>query len=132
MILVDSSVWIDAHRKKSNPEVEFLKTLLRDSSAQVCLSHIIYFEVLRGISSELERKRAQKVLDLCQCFDYTNDDFSSTISLYLKCQKMGLNSPKLGDWLILKTVLDHSLELLTSDRGFSRINKIYPFKLIVL
>ena len=36
---------------------------------------------------------------------------------------------KLGDWLIVKTVLDHRLTLLTTDKDFSRLQAVIPFSL---
>lgn len=132
MILVDSNVWIDSLRQKTTPEVQFLSGLQKDLSEEICLSHIIYFEVLRGIPNDLERKRAQKILEGFTFRDYVQDGFWELILLCRSCQRRGLNLPRLCDWLILKTVLDHSLKLLTSDRDFHRMHQIRPFALIRL
>ena len=42
----------------------------------------------------------------------------------------GLILQKLGDWLIVQTVLDHGLELLTSDKDFSKILPCVPLNLV--
>lgn len=130
MILVDSCVWIDALQDKKTPEVLFLKHITTSLAADTCLSHIVYFEVLRGISSDRERKKVKNILCELQFLDYVQSDFDELISIYRFCQSKGLTLSKLGDWLIFKTVLDHNVELLTSDKDFHRLNAVYPFKLV--
>lgn len=130
MILVDSCVWIDLFRGDLSPQVKFLKNLSLTLSHEVCLSHIIFFEVLRGIRSDRERRRAKNIFLKFKFFDYLNKDFEKLTEIYMICQKKGFLLPKLGDWLILKTSLDHSLELLTSDKDFKNLNEIYSFPLV--
>ncbi len=130
MILVDSSVWIDLFKNKHTPQVDFLENLQKNLSHEICISHIIYFEVLRGIPLELERKRVQKLFKNFIFRDYSNGNFDTLTSIYRLCQQKGFALSRLGDWLIFKTVLDHSLELLTSDKDFYQLNKIYPFSLV--
>lgn len=129
MILVDSCVWIDLLGKRGTREVRFLQELLLRPRAEICLSHVIYFEVLRGIPNTLERRRIQRIFDRLEFFDYRNSSFVPLIDLVLECRRNGFTLPKLGDWLILKTVLDHSLSLLTSDKHFISLQRFVPFPL---
>ena len=129
MILVDSCVWIDFLRERDTPEARVLGDLVTRPRSAVCLSHIIYFEVLRGFPDELGRRRIRNVLKDFEFFDYRNDDFDDLIKVVLESRKKGFTLPKLGDWLILKTVLDHSLTLLTSDKHFHLLQRIVPFSL---
>lgn len=129
MIFVDSCIWIDFLKNKKYPQVLFLESCLSKSNPQICLSHIVYFEVLRGIKQELQRKRIEKLFRNFDFFDYKNEDFNKLISIYQLCIKKNFQLSKLGDWLILKTVLDYDLELLTFDKDFYNLYKIYPFKL---
>ena len=130
MILVDSSVWIDLFKNKRTPQVVFLENLQKSLSHEICISHIIYFEVLRGIPSDLERKRIQKLLNTLVFCDYHNQNFDNLTSNYRTCRQKGFTLLRLGDWVIFETGLDHSLELLPSDGYFHQLNKIYPFHIL--
>ena len=50
MILVDSSVWIDLLRKKTTPQTQRLRDLLKPNQAAV--TPVIYQEILQGASSQ--------------------------------------------------------------------------------
>ncbi len=131
MILVDTCVWIDFLKKKQTPACRFLEESIYKKT-EIVTNHIIYFELLRGISSELERRRVRKyLLQLAFC-DYSPENFDQLISFYRKCLSQGLNLPKLGDWLILKSAIDFNLSLLTSDKGFYKLHEILSFNLIKL
>lgn len=132
MILVDSCVWIDLFKGKSTFQVLFLENLSLTLSQEICINHIIYFEVLRGIVSNKEQRRVKKIFDRLEFFDHKNKDFDELITVYKKCQQKGFTLTKLGDWLIYKSVIDHSLELLTSDKDFKKLSKIQPFPIVAL
>lgn len=127
MILVDSCVWIDLLKGKKTAAVRRLEEIQQKRTPEICINSIVYFEVLRGISSDFERKNVQRSFDLLERRDHFHAGFDHLVSLSLVAQRKGLFLPKLGDWLILKTVLDHSLNLLTSDSDFVRLQKVIPF-----
>ena len=129
MILVDSCVWIDLLKGKKPAAVRRLQQIQLNQAPEICISSVVYFEVLRGIRSDLERKKTQKAFDLLEKRDYLTSGFEGLVSLYLSCERKGVGVLKLGDWLILKTVLDHSLTLLTSDLDFFRLQKVIPFRI---
>ncbi len=129
MILVDSCVWIDLLKGKGTPAVRRLQEIQHDQTPEVCMSSIIYFEVLRGIASDLERRSVQRAFDHLEFRDYLTSGFDRLVALSREADRRGIPLKKLGDWLILKTVLDHSLTLLTLDQDFFRMQKIVPFPL---
>lgn len=129
MILVDSCVWIDLLREKTTPAVRRLRRIQEEKTPEICVSSIIFFEVLRGISSDLDRKKVKGAFDLLEKRDYENDGFDRLVEYSLLALSKGFSLRKLGDWLIFKTVLDHSLTLLTSDKDFFHLQKIIPFSL---
>lgn len=131
MILVDTCVWIDLFKGIQTPQVQFLEEQSLTLSKEICLNHIIYFEVLRGIRSDKQRSRVKIIFQNLKFFDHHNNNFDQLIVIYQKCQKQGFTLSKLGDWLIFKSVLDHSLELLTSDQDFFKLNQIHPFALVI-
>lgn len=131
MILVDSCVWIDLLRGKITPAARRLKEIQKARTPEICISSIIYFEVLRGISFDLERRKIQTFLDRLEKRDCLAEGFSRLVDFSIAAQRRGCTISKLGDWLILKTLLDHSLTLLTSDRDFYRLQHFIPFPLAV-
>ncbi|MGK5084809.1 PIN domain-containing protein [Bdellovibrionota bacterium FG-1] len=130
MILVDSCVWIDLLKKRENQCTRFLEKLADKLVEEVCVSHVIYFEVLRGITSDLDRKKLAKSFGQMAFFDFKNEGFDDWIMIYRNCARSGANLPRLGDWMIAKTAVDHDLELLTSDQDFSAIARCSPLKLV--
>lgn len=129
MILVDSCVWIDLLRGRETRQVGALSLIQQTKSSELCMSSIVYFEVLRGINEDIQRKRVQRRFDLLERRDYLNAGFDRLVSLSLEAERRGVTLRKVGDWLIVKTLLDHSLTLLTSDKDFSRLAQVIPLKL---
>lgn len=130
MILVDSCVWIDLLKGKSTPQVEYIQNISLTLSHEICINNIIFFEVLRGIRSDKERRKVKNIFNKFEFYNHLDKGFEELVEIYRLCQKKGFTLSKLGDWLIFKSVMDHSLELLTSDDDFKKLNKIYPFPLI--
>ena len=130
MILVDSCIWIDLLKKKKTKHTLFLESLAHKLVEEVCISHVIYFEVLRGIPSDLERKKLSKSFEQMAFMNYKNEGFDDWITFYRQGARNGVNLPRLGDWMIAKTAVDHDLELLTSDQDFTAIAKYAPLRLV--
>lgn len=130
MILVDSCVWIDFLKGKRTKAVSQLELIKQARTPEICISSIIFFEVLRGIPSDLERTKVKKSFELFEQRNFHHSGFSELVELTFKARRQGLTLSKLGDWLIIKTVLDHSLTLLTSDQDFFRISKVIPLPLL--
>ncbi len=131
MILVDSCVWIDLLRGKKTAAVVRLRQIQQEQSPEICINSIIFFEVLRGISSDFERRKVQMAFELLESREPLYENFQGLVELDIFAQKKGIRINKLGDWLILKTVLDHGLSLLTSDHDFFRLKKVFSFPLDV-
>ena len=129
MILVDSCVWIDLLKGNKTLAVTRLEQIQQDRAPEICISSVIYFEVLRGIDSDIERKRVQRGFDLLETRNFFPEGFDRLLEIYHAVRRKGISVSKLGDWLILKTVLDHSITLLTSDGDFHRLHKLVPFSL---
>lgn len=130
MILVDTCVWIDYLRARRTPAVGFLESLEGRAEIEVCISGIIYFEVLRGIVDPGRRKAVAGSFDKLERRDYLHGSMQDLLGHELACRRRGIFLPKLGDWLIVQTALDHSLELLTSDRDFYKIASCVPLRLV--
>lgn len=129
MILVDSCVWIDLLKGNQTAAVRRLVNLKNQASPEIVISGVIYFEVLRGVVDDLQRKKVQNDLAKLERKDFADTDFEKLVALSHAARRKGIQLVKLGDWLIIKTLLDHDLSLLTSDRDFKRIQKVIPIKL---
>ncbi len=132
MILVDSCVWIDHLAGRENPAVSFFKRITEEANGEICISGLIYLEVLRGIERPSDRHRVASIFEKLICLDFSHGSYKKILGHDQECRKHGLNLPKLGDWLIIQTALDHDLEILTSDKDFLKINRYIPFKLVHL
>ena len=130
MILVDTCVWIDYFRDKRTPATDLLREFEGQADADICISSIIYFEILRGISNPRRRRFVAEALNRLERRDCPFSSVETMIRYDLLCRRHGVNLPKLGDWLIIQTALDHHLELLSSDRDFARILPYVPLQLV--
>lgn len=130
MILVDSCVWIDYLKGRESAGTLFVDRLIARADAELCVSGIIAFEVLRGVSEPGERKLVTRIFERLERRDYRHDSLAETLRYDLNCRRHGVTLSKLGDWLIVQTALDHDLELLTSDKDFRRIAPYVPVRLV--
>ncbi len=129
MILIDSCVWIDNLSGRSTHETQFLGRI-NNSEFEICTSGIIFFEVLRGIADLNKRRQVKSALKNLPFYNYSHHSFEKILHYDLLCRRHGVTLPKLGDWLIIQTALEHNLELLSSDKDFKKVLPWVPIKLI--
>ncbi len=130
MILVDTCVWIDFLRSRVTPQVQFLHQVQDSPSYEICISGVIYFELLRGIPDKRERMQVQQQLEVLERKDILPGSFEKMLEYDLLCRGRGITLPGVADWLIAQTAIDHNLELLTSDKDFSLILPYVPLKVL--
>ncbi len=129
MILVDSCVWIDLLKGNRTAAVRRLEQIRNHWTSEICINSIIYFEVLRGVFDDLQRKKIQQDLEKLERREFLHAGFDKLIYLLHAARRKGIQLVKLGDWLIIKTALDHNLSLLTSDHDFTRLRQMVPIRL---
>jgi predicted nucleic acid-binding protein len=128
MVMVDSSVWIDALRKIENEYTKLFAGLCE--TKQVVLSELVLFEVLSGIKPE---SRYDKVKDNMLRFPVIE---SNGIQTALHASENSLKLQKVGqqitgiDCIITTICLDNDLYLLTKDKVFMICEKYLGLKLI--
>jgi predicted nucleic acid-binding protein len=90
VILVDSSVWIDLLRKKTTPQTQRLRDLLKPNQAAV--TPVIYQEILQGASTHENFARLREyfstlpfLLPLDSIGTYENAG-----ELYARCRRYGI------------------------------------------
>ncbi len=127
MIFVDTCVWIDLLKNKETFATDYY---IQNPSEVYCLNGIVCFEVLRGISKLSERDALKLKFNKMNWLSFDQEDYSEILNLYSKAKKQGITNENVGDWLILKTILENDATLLSSDKDFIHLNKIIPFQMI--
>lgn len=130
MILVDTSVWVDFFKGTDSLYVRLLLDTQTTLENEVCISGVIYFELLRGITERKHQKQVRQWLTLLQRRDMRHDSYEKMLENDIVCKSHGITLSGVADWQIVQTALDHDLELLTSDRGFYRIAPLVNLKLV--
>lgn len=117
MILVDSSVWIDFFRGKSNPQVERLDALL--GNEPLAIGDLILTEVLQGFTSDRDFNEARKMLDAFTLVKLGGKDIAieaARNSRLLRAQ--GITVRKTVDTIIATRCIVSGYSLLHSNRDF--------------
>lgn len=121
MVLVDSSVWIEALRRKGRLDVKLaLEGLLDAYEAQWCSP--VRLEVLGGARAE-ERPRLGRYFSVIPYRVCTEDDWDSAISLASKLRDHGLTVPWL-DVVTASMALRDAIRLYTLDAHFAWIAEL--------
>jgi hypothetical protein len=117
MVIVDSSVWIDALRGTVNPQTVWLKNaILR---GQVGLTSLILCEVLQGVRSETQFHGFKEDLLRFPIFDtYSAELAVASARNYLILRRKGITVRKTIDCLIATFCIEADCQLLHRDRDF--------------
>ena len=126
MLLVDSSVWIDWLRGSDTDAVRFVQA--RESQEELALTHMIYLEVLQGVSSQRQFVATQKVLSAQSVLLPLDgmETFEAAAQLYRRARTQGLTIRKSTDCLIAAMALEHGALLVHNDRDFLALAQVVP------
>ncbi len=129
MVVVDTSVWIDAFNGKKSREVEILADLIRQEM-DVCLTPTILQEVLQGLRSDEDFNRLRYGLggfNILLCDQV--DSAVQAASLYWDIRKKGVTIRKSNDCLIAAYAISFSAEILHRDRDYDIISRHSALKI---
>jgi predicted nucleic acid-binding protein len=129
MVIVDSSVWIDAFQSKTTIQTLWLKAAL--SEKQVGLTSLILCEVLRGIRFDRQfRETEQKLLSL-PVFERTPATLAvAAAQNFRTLQRRGITVSKTVDCLIATFCIAEGHELLHRDSDFDGFEEHLGLKVI--
>ena len=134
MILVDSSVWIDASRERESaptPHVQLLRrALLQD---RVAIAPLIAQEVLQGFRHDADYTRWHDALiglPRVGIEEPMRDAFTAA-TLYRGCRAVGKIPRNHADCLIAATAINENLPLLSRDNDFEAIQLIEPMLILI-
>jgi predicted nucleic acid-binding protein len=118
MVLVDSSVWIEALRRKGRLDVKVaLEALLEAYEAQLCAP--VRLEVMGGARKE-DRRTIGAYFSIIPYRAVGLDDWERAISLAWRLRGAGLTVPWL-DVLIASLAIHDGVRLFTIDAHFEKI-----------
>jgi predicted nucleic acid-binding protein len=121
MILVDTSVWIDYFNGRETDQTKILDELNEDD---VCITDIIFTEVLQGIREEKEYLKIKTILESFHCKSSKSIlTYLEAAKIFRKCRSQGLTIRSTIDCIISSIALENNISLLTSDKDFKEIAK---------
>lgn len=122
-MIIDSSVWINYFRGKSNRETELLdKSLSVGRPEHVCPP--IFQEVLQGIREEIDYQKTRDTLfqmDFLQLDPYFAADNAASIYRLLRAKGVTIRKP--NDCIIAFYAIHFKTELVHNDSDFNKIAK---------
>ena len=117
MILVDSSVWIDYFRGRSNPQTELLDILL--GKEPLAVGDLILAEVLQGFSSEREFNQARRLMTSLVVIDLGGREVAIQAAKNFRALRLlGVTVRKTIDVVIATRCIHNQIPLLYGDRDF--------------
>ncbi len=130
-ILVDTSVWSLALRKKSltNEEskiVKELKELIHEE--RVVLIGPIRQELLSGISDKIKFEMLKEKMRAFEDMEILSSDYENAAEIHNECRRNGIQGSHI-DYLICSAAKNNDLRVFTTDKDFTNYIKFTGIKL---
>ncbi len=124
-VLVDTSVWSLAFRKKTKTEhdlalINHLSQIIRD--LRVVMIGPIRQEILSGISSESKFIEIQNTLSVFPNWPIETNDYELAAKFFNECRKHGIQGSHI-DYLICSVASNNHFSILTLDDDFTLYKK---------
>jgi hypothetical protein len=117
MVIVDTSVWIDALRGTVNRQTVWLKQAVADQ--EIGLTSLILCEVLQGVVSEAQFRGFKEDLLQFAIFDTGSAELAlASAQNYLTLRQKGFTVRKTIDCIIATFCIEHGHQLLHKDSDF--------------
>lgn len=131
-VIVDTSVWSKAFRKKRLSETEkkliaYLEKTIRDE--RVIMIGAIRQEILCGISDEARFEKLRDALEAFSDFELDENDYVNAARFYNKCRSKGIQG-SMTDFLICAVAMRRNFSILTLDKDFELYSKHIDLDLI--
>ncbi len=129
MLLLDSSVWIDAQRGNATEAVRFVEN--REEFDEIATTGVIFQEVLQGIRTESHYERMRHLLwSTLVLAPKELSTYDIAAQIYRRARSAGLTIRKPNDCLIAAIALEHGALLVHNDRDFVHLAQVEPSLLI--
>ena len=131
-VIVDTSVWSLALRRKETPDFDpqIIKlTSLLNSNQPIFLLGVIIAEILQGIRNEKTFEAVKDHLNAFQIIELEREDYIESAKLRNLCLNKGITIQTI-DAIIATASIKNGIPLLTSDKDFSNIASITSLQLL--
>jgi predicted nucleic acid-binding protein len=119
LILVDSSIWIDADREPDSPANSELVALIRQD--EVAYTEVVMAEVLQGAPTEAKFRDLLDKMTALHFFPADRRTWLDAAQLSFRLRRRGLATP-LADLVIAQVALENGLTVYASDGHFGRVD----------
>ena len=125
MVLVDTSVWIEAFANP--PRIKF-ERLIDIDEIVTCLP--VYQEVLQGFRDEFAYRRARTAMAALPMLEspLSHAVVDDAVGLYRSARRAGLTIRSRIDCLIAACALRSDIEILHVDRDFDLLARVAPLR----
>ncbi len=129
-VLVDTSVWSHALRRRPRPErsavAAELAALVEDG--RVAMIGPVRQEILSGLRERAQFERLREHLRAFPDVEVTTEDFEEAASLFNRCRQKGIQGSN-TDFLICAIALRRDFAVFTTDADFKHFSGVLPIKL---
>lgn len=130
-VLVDTSVWSFALRKKEKDEkeqkiVDHLSKLIRNLN--VVLIGPIRQEILSGISTQERFELLKDRISIFKDYPIKTQDYEQAAEYYNECRKQGIQGSHI-DYLICAVAVNHHMTIFSLDHDFQLYKSYIDIKL---
>ncbi len=130
-ILVDTSVWSLALRKKTLTEEE--KNIVKELKELIYELRVVFIgpvrqELLSGISDEIKFKNLKEKLRAFEDLPLKTDDYEKAAEIFNTCRRNGVQGSHI-DFLICAASINKEISIFTTDKDFENYKKYINIKL---
>lgn len=126
MILVDSSVWVDAWRGRQRGLAATLTALIE--SGEAAMNPLIYTELLQGALHARHQEEIATLLQPIALLPLPNMVWTESPRMYLRLRQQGLTLTTIDCLIATHVMLEHH-DLWSLDKIFADIGKHAPLRL---
>jgi hypothetical protein len=128
-VLVDTSVWSLALRKKANRDDAIIKELYElVHEMRVVMIGPIRQEILSGISDIKKYEQLRDRLRSCEDVPLETGHYELASQLFNQCRKQGIPGSRI-DFIICAVCMIHNVPVFTLDKDFEKYKKFIEIKL---
>jgi hypothetical protein len=124
VILVDTSVWVEVLRDKTDRMVKVFRE--RTGDEIIAFSRFTQLELLQGAKNEQEWQRLDTYLSTQYYLEATENTWRDAARIYFELRKNGITINSPIDCCIAQLAIETQVLLLHRDKDFERIAKIRP------
>lgn len=124
MILVDTSVWVEVLRDKTDRMVKVFRE--RTGDEIIAFSRFTQLELLQGAKNEQEWQRLDTYLSTQYYLEATENTWRDAARIYFELRKNGITINSPIDCCIAQLAIETQVLLLHRDKDFERIARIRP------